>query len=671
MTNYLGEESDLDEFLQLEQQIINENPAELRKFAMMFKTKSPEILAKADNIADAFSNLDLGSFVGEFDEPIQKETKQVPVKPRNLQKENVKQQQQQNEESSLNDDDNQPLSFQPLIPEKMTLKQKYLPETIKQDKFVRQEEMIQPPIKREEPKKDIRETKPKYNQDDEEPTIVKMPKQVADILKPRLKQQQEQQNLKQQEFQNLQIANQNNVQEKQFDQQLVQLETEINKYKLMQSELDKQKKNLEYDYRDLLQQLEKDKAEFKAYQKQQHEDIKQQKQIIDDARKARQSKQQETKKLEEENTQLKEELKNVQAQLKSLQMSSKKTTDALRKNLEEEIKTNAELKEKLTSADQTGVQMRKAEIQSKTQINMLNQQVAQMQQEIDALRMQLQLQEVHNAEQQLKAQQQLQQQQQPLFVKTEEPRTLFKAKSEGPLKFQVEEKKTPVSETKSETRRTIQQQSQQNASNAQQTITNAKYNPNTQNTAAASAPNNQILFKADKDKQFNVVPKPQNNKLQLEFKELPFFTPEQLVEQFNRDLNEFVTDAEITEEKQKSDRTEQKLSSGARLIRFENGTTKLVLNEQVTDIRFENGDLKRISGQTTVYFYQSQGTLFTQLPANSGNVKVYRFANEQVEKHFEDGRKVVYYPDGTVKYVYADGSEKAVFPDGEVVNEKK
>ncbi|CAL6033940.1 T-complex_protein-10 [Hexamita inflata] len=670
MTNYLGEESDLDEFLQLEQQIINENPAELRKFAMMFKTKSPEILAKADNIADAFSNLDLGSFVGEFDEPIQKETKQVPVKPRNLQKENVKQQQQQNEESSLNDDDNQPLSFQPLIPEKMTLKQKYLPETIKQDKVVRQEEMIQPPIKREESKKDIRETKPKYNQDDEEPTIVKMPKQVADILKPRLKQQQEQQNLKQQEFQNLQIANQNNVQEKQFDQQLVQLETEINKYKQMQSELDKQKKNLEYDYRDLLQQLEKDKAEFKAYQKQQHEDIKQQKQIIDDARKARQSKQQETKKLEEENTQLKEELKNVQAQLKSLQMSSKKTTDALRKNLEEEIKTNAELKEKLTSADQTGVQMRKAEIQSKTQINMLNQQVAQMQQEIDALRMQLQLQEVHNAEQQFKAQQQLQQQQQPLFVKTEEPRTLFKAKSEVPLKFQVEEKKTPVSETKSETRRTIQQQqSQQNASNAQQTINNAKYNPNTQNTTV-SAPNNQILFKADKEKQFNVIQKPQN-KLQLEFKELPFFTPEQLVEQFNKDLNEFVTDAEITEEKQKSDRTEQKLSSGARLIRFENGTTKLVLNEAVTDIRFENGDLKRINGQTTVYFYQSQGTLFTQLPAVNGSVKVYRFANEQVEKHFEDGRKVVYYPDGTVKYVYADGSEKAVFPDGEVVNEKK
>ena len=41
MTNYLGEESDLDEFLALEQQIFNEDPAQLRKYAMMYKTKSP------------------------------------------------------------------------------------------------------------------------------------------------------------------------------------------------------------------------------------------------------------------------------------------------------------------------------------------------------------------------------------------------------------------------------------------------------------------------------------------------------------------------------------------------------------------------------------------------------------------------------------------------------
>ena len=71
--------------------------------------------------------------------------------------------------------------------------------------------------------------------------------------------------------------------------------------------------------------------------------------------------------------------------------------------------------------------------------------------------------------------------------------------------------------------------------------------------------------------------------------------------------------------------------------------------------------------QSSVYYYADVGTLFTQLQSTQGAIKIYRFSNDQMEKHYEDGRKVVYYPDGTMKYVYADGTEKAVFPDGEVV----
>ena len=60
--DYLGnEDSDLNDFAQLEQQIINEDPEELRRFAQMFKTKSPEVLRNMD--PETFNDLDLGSFV--------------------------------------------------------------------------------------------------------------------------------------------------------------------------------------------------------------------------------------------------------------------------------------------------------------------------------------------------------------------------------------------------------------------------------------------------------------------------------------------------------------------------------------------------------------------------------------------------------------------------------
>ena len=90
------------------------------------------------------------------------------------------------------------------------------------------------------------------------------------------------------------------------------------------------------------------------------------------------------------------------------------------------------------------------------------------------------------------------------------------------------------------------------------------------------------------------------------------------------------------------------------------------------DVRFDNGDLKRVCDNTTIYYYSDVGTLFTQMLDKTAQiVKIYRFANGQVERHFADGRKVVRYQDGTIKYVYADGSERAIFPDGEVAYERK
>ena len=70
----------------------------------------------------------------------------------------------------------------------------------------------------------------------------------------------------------------------------------------------------------------------------------------------------------------------------------------------------------------------------------------------------------------------------------------------------------------------------------------------------------------------------------------------------------------MLDESQKQDRVEQRYASGAKLIKFQNGTTKLVSQTGFTNIRFENGDLKRINqDKTVVYFYFDVGTLFTQL----------------------------------------------------------
>jgi hypothetical protein len=45
---------------------------------------------------------------------------------------------------------------------------------------------------------------------------------------------------------------------------------------------------------------------------------------------------------------------------------------------------------------------------------------------------------------------------------------------------------------------------------------------------------------------------------------------------------------------------------------------------------------------------------------------MYEFSNGQVEKHYLDGSKEMYYPDGTVKFVFSTGEEQVRFPDGNI-----
>jgi len=69
------------------------------------------------------------------------------------------------------------------------------------------------------------------------------------------------------------------------------------------------------------------------------------------------------------------------------------------------------------------------------------------------------------------------------------------------------------------------------------------------------------------------------------------------------------------------------------------------------------------SHEKIVYFFAKVGTTQTTF---SNGVQVFRFANNQVEKHFTDGSKEIRFPDGTVKCLFPSGEEESVFPDGTI-----
>jgi len=47
-------------------------------------------------------------------------------------------------------------------------------------------------------------------------------------------------------------------------------------------------------------------------------------------------------------------------------------------------------------------------------------------------------------------------------------------------------------------------------------------------------------------------------------------------------------------------------------------------------------------------------------------IHIYKFHNNQIEKHFPDGTKEIRFPDKIIKWIFSDGSEECVFPDGSI-----
>ncbi|XP_072907745.1 uncharacterized protein [Hemitrygon akajei] len=131
------------------------------------------------------------------------------------------------------------------------------------------------------------------------------------------------------------------------------------------------------------------------------------------------------------------------------------------------------------------------------------------------------------------------------------------------------------------------------------------------------------------------------------------------------------TQDDVREETQYPDgKMEQILTNGNRIIIFRNGTRKEVSADgQSVTITFFNGDVKQfMPDQTVIYYYADAKTTHTTFPSG---IEMLQFSNNQIEKHYPDGKKEIIFPDQTIKHLFPDGHEKSIFPDGTVVNLQK
>ncbi|XP_048351513.1 centromere protein J [Sphaerodactylus townsendi] len=131
----------------------------------------------------------------------------------------------------------------------------------------------------------------------------------------------------------------------------------------------------------------------------------------------------------------------------------------------------------------------------------------------------------------------------------------------------------------------------------------------------------------------------------------------------HRDLEE-----EIEREASHPDgKVEKILKDGSHLIIFPNGTRKEVsCDGKTTTVTFFNGDIKQVlEDQRVIYYYAEAKTTHTTYPTG---LEVVHFSNGQIEKYYPDGRKEIAFPDQTVKNIFPDGQEENILPDGTIIH---
>lgn len=82
------------------------------------------------------------------------------------------------------------------------------------------------------------------------------------------------------------------------------------------------------------------------------------------------------------------------------------------------------------------------------------------------------------------------------------------------------------------------------------------------------------------------------------------------------------------------------LTNGRRIVKFRNGSEREYQSDGALVTRYPNGDIKteRKTDKIVIYWHEAEQTKQTILP---DGVHVYEYPNQQVERHFPDGRREV------------------------------
>jgi len=95
------------------------------------------------------------------------------------------------------------------------------------------------------------------------------------------------------------------------------------------------------------------------------------------------------------------------------------------------------------------------------------------------------------------------------------------------------------------------------------------------------------------------------------------------------------------------------LSNGRKLVKFRNGSEREYSPDGSLTTRYINGDFKAHSSDgTVVYWHAKEETKQTVHPTGD---QVFEYPNQQIERHYPDGRKEITFPNGVTRVVHGRG----------------
>jgi hypothetical protein len=102
-------------------------------------------------------------------------------------------------------------------------------------------------------------------------------------------------------------------------------------------------------------------------------------------------------------------------------------------------------------------------------------------------------------------------------------------------------------------------------------------------------------------------------------------------------------------------------SNNKKEINFKSGVKKEIFNDGHQLVHFPNGDMKQLfSDGKIVYYFNDAKTVQTTYP---DGLNVFKFYNNQVEKHYPDGSKFIIFPNGTKRRIEKEEIEDNYFSD--------